>query len=125
MAGKYEEALEALKVFYVNNYLKEYNHAFDKGFSTGGYAGALWMEADTLLKQENLIKTPHFLSSDIAILYILSGNKEKGLTLLEKAFRERDPVMPMLLMPVFDSLRDDPRFQDLCRKMNLPYKLIK
>ena len=74
---------------------------FDKGFSTGGYAGALRMEADTLLTQENLIKTQHFLSSDIATLYILSGNKEKGLTLLEKAFRERDPVMPMLLMPVF------------------------
>ena len=28
MAGKYEEALKAFKAFYVNNYLKEYNHAF-------------------------------------------------------------------------------------------------
>jgi TolB-like protein/Tfp pilus assembly protein PilF len=122
MAGRYKEALEAFKVFYVNNYLKEYNHAFDKGFSTGGYAGALRMEADTLLTQANLIKTQHFLPSDLAILYILGGNKEKGLTLLEMAFRERDPVMPNLLMPVFDSVRDEPRFQEIARKMNLPYK---
>ena len=80
------------------------------------------MEADTLLAQENLIKTQHFIISDLAILYILSGNKEKGLTLLEMAFRERDPVMPSLLMPIFDTIRDDSRFQDLCRRMNLPYK---
>jgi len=122
MAGRYEEALEAFKIFYSKYYLKEYDHAFDKGFSKGGYKSALRMEADTLLAQENLIKTQHFIISDLATLYILSGNKEKGLTLLEMAFRERDPIMTYLLMPIFDTIRDDSRFQDLCRRMNLPYK---
>ena len=31
-----------------------------------------------------------------------------------------DPNMPYLGLPTFDSVPDDPRFQDLLRRMNLP-----
>jgi hypothetical protein len=30
--------------------------------------------------------------------------------------------LPYILLPIYDILRDDPRFQEIARKMNLPYK---
>jgi hypothetical protein len=50
-----------------------------------------------------------------------AGEKELALEWLEKGFEMRDPNMPYISVPpAFDSLRDDPRFQDLLRRMNLP-----
>jgi TolB-like protein/Tfp pilus assembly protein PilF len=122
MAGRYDEALKAFKIFYADNYLKDYDHAFDVGFAKGGYANALRMEADTLYSQVNKIKVQHFLYSDLVMLYVLGGDREKALTFLEVAYREKDPLMLWLLLPVFDSLRNEPRFQEIARKMNLPNK---
>jgi hypothetical protein len=40
---------------------------------------------------------------------------------LEKAYKERSGMMPVLkVVPDFDSVRSDPRFQDLLRRMNFP-----
>ena len=41
---------------------------------------------------------------------------------IDRAFKEHDPNLIYLLQPTFDILRDDPRFQDIAKKMNLPYK---
>ncbi len=122
MLGRYEEAFKAYKDFLVNHYLKDYNHAFDEGHSKGGYTMGLIMEADILVAQINLRKAQHFILSDIAVLYTLGGDNEKGLTYLESAYRDHDPLIGYLLMPIFDSLRNYARFQDLCLKMKLPIK---
>jgi tetratricopeptide (TPR) repeat protein len=56
-----------------------------------------------------------------AAVYALLGEKEEALAWLEKAYRERDPwLMDINVRAEFDSLRDDPRFQDLLRRMNFP-----
>ncbi|MGM0467078.1 MAG: hypothetical protein ACQERH_11680 [Acidobacteriota bacterium] len=39
---------------------------------------------------------------------------------LEKAYEIRDPIMPYVGYHIFDLLDDDPRYQELLRKMNLP-----
>ena len=50
-----------------------------------------------------------------------AGEKAQALEWLEKAFEVRDPNLPFVnLMLVFESLRSDPRFQALLRRMNLP-----
>jgi len=79
----------------------------------------LSLEADTLTAQ---LKDIYVMPIDIAMLYASAGNKEKAIEFLEKGYEIRDPTLPYLLMPVYDSLRDEPGFQDLARKMNLPYK---
>jgi len=57
----------------------------------------------------------------VAGLYCTIGDKNEIFRWLEIAFRERDPKLPVDRWSFdFDSIRSDPRFQDLVRRMNLP-----
>jgi adenylate cyclase len=118
LTGKYDEALEIWKSLYCNLY-KNNAHAFDQGYKKEGYIGALIFEADTLAAQ---YKTIYVNPTDIANLYALAGKKELALDWLEQAFEIHDPNLPYLLWPLYDDIRNETRFQDLCHKMNLPYK---
>jgi adenylate cyclase len=61
--------------------------------------------------------TPYFL----ARVFTALGKKEKALTFLEMGYREKAPLMVWLKVdPLLDTLRPDPRFQDLLRRMNFP-----
>jgi TolB-like protein len=116
--GKYEEELEAWKSYY-NTTFKDFANVFDQGYAKGGYVGALTMEADTLVVQS---KTKYINPFEIALIYVCAGNKKRAIDMLERGYNVHDPNTPFLSFPVFDILRDEPRFQALCRKMNLPYK---
>ncbi len=50
------------------------------------------------------------------------GDKEKAFDFLEKAYQERSPDIPYFLKADLrlDTLRSDPRFQDLVRRVGLP-----
>jgi hypothetical protein len=50
----------------------------------------------------------------------MAGNKEHTLEWLEIAFEEHDQNLVIILWPVFDNLRNEPRFQEIVKKMNLP-----
>jgi hypothetical protein len=53
--------------------------------------------------------------------YVRLGRKEEAIASLQKGYEERDFRMTMLAVDFgFDSLRSDPRFKDLLRKMKLP-----
>jgi serine/threonine-protein kinase len=53
---------------------------------------------------------------DVAI-----GENEQGLSWLEEAYKHRDPYLVHLKKDAaFDSLRSDPHFQDLLRRMGFP-----
>jgi len=57
---------------------------------------------------------------DFALLCTGLSEKEQALEWLEKSYEEHSPKLGMLkIEPLFDPLRDDPRFQDLLRRMNL------
>ena len=48
------------------------------------------------------------------------GDKDRVFDLLDKAYEERSGLLVYLKVePIFDSLRDDPRFDDLLRRMDL------
>jgi Tfp pilus assembly protein PilF len=58
---------------------------------------------------------------DVAFVHVALGNHEKALAALEKGFEERVPRMfGLKVYPRWDGLRDDPRFQDLLRRLNFP-----
>ena len=118
LTGRHDEALKIWKKEYYVGY-PGFVHAFDQGYSKAGYIGALSFEADTLFAQS---KTAYVNPGDIAILYVCAGNKKRALDCLERAFEVHDVNLLFISMPIFDSLRNEPRFQALCRKINLPIK---
>ena len=54
------------------------------------------------------------------MMYVFAEDKDKAMEWLEKAYEMRDPMMPYVGNPYLDLLDDDPRYQDLLRRMNLP-----
>ena len=52
--------------------------------------------------------------------YLGLGDKDRALTYLEQAYEEQDPALFYLkVVPFYDPLRSEPRFQDLLRRVNL------
>jgi tetratricopeptide (TPR) repeat protein len=60
--------------------------------------------------------------SGVALAHASRGERDQALEWLEKAYVERDPDLLLwgLGHPFFATLRDDPRYKALLRKMNLP-----
>jgi hypothetical protein len=56
----------------------------------------------------------------MAMLYTGLGLRDEAFASLEEAYEERFFLMPMLKVdPLFDSLRTDPRYADLVRRIGL------
>jgi serine/threonine-protein kinase len=115
---QYDEALDGAKAFYAALELTPVVEAMSSGYETGGYPGAMHAAAETLAAiSQQVFFSPCF----IAIPYAAAGETEKALECLEKGFEIGDPNMPYLEEPIFaDLLGDEPRYQDLLRRMNLP-----
>ncbi|PYV50024.1 MAG: hypothetical protein DMG98_28590, partial [Acidobacteria bacterium] len=57
--------------------------------------------------------------SVFAYAYLGLGEKDRALTYLEQAYEEQDPALFYLkASPLLDSLRSEPRFQALLRRVN-------
>ena len=90
-----------------------------------GHAYALAGKRDEALKVldelKELSKEKRVSPGDMALLYTGLGQREQALEWLEKAYEERCGDLAYLKVdPRFDSLRSDPRFQNLLRRIGLP-----
>jgi tetratricopeptide (TPR) repeat protein len=87
---------------------------------------AVYVKAGMRDKAEEILKKLKAAGKDVqprivAILYAALGNHDEAFTQLEKAFAERVGGLRLIAVePHYDSLRSDPRFADLLRRMNLP-----
>jgi serine/threonine-protein kinase len=114
--AKYGESLAEMKAYYAGD--REMEEALTQEYAQSGYRSAMRRAAELLAARGRMSYT---LPADVAMLYAMAGEKVQALDWLEKAFEARDPNMPYLnLYPEFETLRSDPRFQDLLRRMNLP-----
>jgi TolB-like protein/cytochrome c-type biogenesis protein CcmH/NrfG len=117
--GRHSEELEAWKVDY-STCFTGYANVFDQGYTKGGLTGALNLQADSLVKKS---KTKFIDPAEIAQIYACAGNKERTLEMLEKDYEVHDPNLPLVLrFPVYEFVHDEPRYQNLFHKINLPYK---
>jgi len=118
LKGRETEDIEAAKAFARVTYNDpRIEAAFDEGYAQGGYAEAMRRAAEALVAR---LPEAYSMPSDIAICYAMAGEKDKTIEWIEKGVQVRDPALPYLGIPCFDIVREDPRFQDLLRKMRLP-----
>jgi len=117
--GKYQEAIAATPRMMPNIR----GHSSDAAALRQGYAASgakgYWQKQLEWMTQE--FRQPYLPASDLAGVYARLGDKEQAFTALEKAYEERDGGLNLLNVdPAFDSLRADPRFADLARRLGLP-----
>jgi serine/threonine-protein kinase len=114
----YPEALDIWKASFAARGDREAEDALARGHAESGYSGALTRVAEMLVQRS---RTSHVTPWQIGTLYTRAGKEDQALDWLEKAFQARDPNIPYLSVdPIFDDLRDNPRFQSLLRRLNLP-----
>jgi len=80
-------------------------------------------EAEKILRElQTRSKTDYVSPYMIGAIYAALGNKDKAFELLGKAYKEKSPDVAYFLKADLrlDSLRSDPRFQDLMHRMNFP-----
>jgi len=78
-------------------------------------------EAKNLIVEINKLSKQTYISPfGIALIYVALGEKDKAFELLETAYEQRDHWLYQLKVVAYlDSLRPDPRFKEMLRKMNL------
>ena len=96
--------------------LHELEEAMQSGSRQGGSKGAWRRAAEVFAVMPGVAETSPY---SVADWYALAGEKALALTWLEKAVETRDPNLPYLGVADFDSLRDDPRFQNILRRIHL------
>jgi serine/threonine-protein kinase len=120
MKRMYKEALEIWKASYTVRGDREAVEALDRGFAEAGYQGALRRVADMFVaRSQKTFVTPW----QIATLYTRAGMNQEAIDWLEKAYQAHDQNMPYISVdPIFDEMRNEPRFQDILRRMKLLQK---
>jgi len=79
-------------------------------------------EAKKILKELLTLNERRYVTpAALAYVYIGLGDKDQAFAWIEKAYRERSNFVTYLkVVPIVDSLRSDPRFSDLIRRVGLP-----
>jgi len=113
MQGNYSEAFDWLmKAQRVSGADEETIRLYDAAYQTSGYQGVLQEHAKFHANYNQL-----YIG---AILNAQIGDKDKAFEFLERSYQRREWGMNSLLIePHFDSLRDDPRFEQLIQRVGL------
>ena len=115
---KYEEAIATL------NRAAALSPDLPQFASSLGHAHAMSgnrREAMKILHRLMALSREHYVSpNEMAILHAGLGDKDQAFAWLERAYADRAWRLPSLIVdPRFDSLRPDPRYADLIRRVGL------
>lgn len=116
--GRYAEAIEPLNQSAVMSVSAHYEAML--GYA---YARANRREDAMKILQDLMNRSDSILVSsfNLAAVYAALGEKEKALGQLEKGYEQHDVWMKELkAWPWFDSLQNEPRYNNLMQRMNFP-----
>ncbi len=83
-------------------------------FATRGWDGFLKQQIKDIETTEGRGQN----SNGMAKMYAMAGNRDKAIKDIEQAVKDKDEGMTWLLVdPLYDNLRTDPRFQDLVKRV--------
>ncbi len=116
--GRYDEAIaELLKARALSGGKPEEIEALRQAYAKAGTRG--YLQKDLELAEEQLKQGP-VRPWRMAQIYHLLGDKDRTFAWLEKAYAERDGLMPFLkVSPQYENLHADPRFTSLLRRIGL------
>ena len=111
----YEEAFAAYKELFGKD--EEILRAMEQGFTESGYAGVMFLIAETLAA-----RVPEFDDYiTLAKYYARADETESSLFWLEAAFERRQPqILHIKAMADFDALDSNPGYQDLLDRIGFP-----
>jgi len=111
----YPQAIEEMKVQdqLSDGRVSDFTSALELGFRSGGRKGAYTKGIEKMKEEQNAF--------GLAFLYSELGDKDQAFHWLNAAYREHEPnLVTLKTNPSFDSIRSDPRFAELVRKVGLP-----
>ena len=92
--------------------------AWERGYAEGGLAGAHEKLAEW---KRPRLTTLDYCPAGMVMDLVVAGRHEEALDCLELAYKGRDQNMPYIgSTPLLDPVRDEPRFQEIMRRMRLP-----
>jgi DNA-binding winged helix-turn-helix (wHTH) protein/tetratricopeptide (TPR) repeat protein len=86
---------------------------------TYGRAGQMEKAREVLGKCQELVNSRRISPFHMAVIYTGMGENEQALAWLEKTYEEDHFLLNYIMMPNFDSLRSEPRFVDLLKRIKL------
>jgi TolB-like protein/predicted Ser/Thr protein kinase len=122
-AHRYPEAITEYKIYGKMSgdpLFDGYGDALERGFREGGWPAALRKGIEFMEGRRKAM--PHYLIAfTIAKLYAEAGDKDRAFEALERAYQKHDIwLIGLRTSFALDSLRSDPRYAELVRKMGLP-----
>jgi serine/threonine protein kinase/Tfp pilus assembly protein PilF len=115
--GKHKEAVAEREKALSLSGGPELAASIEEDFTKSGYKGVLqsWLDGLTELSKHSYVS-----SYSIAESYMRMDEKQKAFEWLEKAFEEHDSgLVSVAVEPMFESIRSDPRFKEIVRRMKL------
>jgi hypothetical protein len=77
-------------------------------------------EALKILHQLTLSNAEPETSENLALVYVGLGEKDRAFDVLQKAVADHSIWPPILRMPELNSIRSDPRWAEMLRRVGLP-----
>jgi tetratricopeptide (TPR) repeat protein len=114
----YDDAIEHAKNFFAAMGKNEFSDTIIAGYANSDYEEAMGLLASKMEKHaQNAYVQPVW----IARLYAYARDNANALIWLEKAYNERDLLMPNLNTSTdWENLREEKGFKDLIKRMNFP-----
>jgi serine/threonine protein kinase/Tfp pilus assembly protein PilF len=113
----YKKAIESWRQSFQTSGNQKSLDALNSGYIEGGYHMALRRVAELKINQS---KSKYIPPWQIGTLYTRAAMPDEALDYLEKAVEDHDPNSPYLSVdPIFDYMREMPRFKSLIRKIGL------
>ncbi len=111
MQGKYAEAVESYATWAEMRGEKATANEVRSSFAKAGWNTAL----------RSILTTPSIRNYTEACINALLGNKDEAFAALDRTLEEKTfEIQQIKVDPLLDSLRDDPRYKDLLKRMDLP-----
>jgi tetratricopeptide (TPR) repeat protein len=115
--GEYPAAAQEERQYFLISGFPAVAAEFEQAFAKSGYRGALQYRIN---RQTNPGTLEFYFPWQVALDYARLGDKEKAFLWLERCYAERQGLQFLKVEPALDSLRSDPRFGDLVRRVGLP-----